>query len=170
MLPSEKKEKQCTLLHFSVRWILDNVAANVTIIWSWYFSVIWTKCELIWPYFATIMTLMQTGKITLWKDSDIWFFGICWQNTILADIVDMGTEYVRVVEVQHHVKGMFLQASVFLCCTYCCGIFLLTYTNIYSKPLEKGHSQKLVFKTNYCLMQVKSIAEWGAFYNTFGLY
>ena len=30
------------------------------------------------------------------------------------------------------------------------------------KPVQNGHSQKypkLVFKTNYCLMQVKSIAE-----------
>ena len=37
-------------------------------------------------------------------------------------------------------------------CTLCCTV----------KPVKNGHSQKhpkLVFKTNYCLMQVKSIAE-----------
>ena len=34
---------------------------------------------------------------------------------------------------------------------------------IKKKPVLNGHSQKdpkLFFKTNYCLMQVKSIAEW----------
>ena len=34
----------------------------------------------------------------------------------------------------------------------------------YSKTCVNGHSQrKLVSKTDYRLMQVKSIAEWGAF-------
>ena len=36
------------------------------------------------------------------------------------------------------------------------------------QPLSKDH--KLVFKTNYRLMQVKSIAEWRAFCNTFDLH
>ena len=43
------------------------------------------------------------------------------------------------------------------------------------KPVSNGHSQKdqkLVFKTNYRLMQVKSIAEWpkGAFCKTFDIH
>ena len=45
---------------------------------------------------------------------------------------------------------------------------------VYSKTCVKGHSQKrpkMVFKTSYRLMQVKSIAECskGAFCNTFDL-
>ena len=47
---------------------------------------------------------------------------------------------------------------------------------IYSRPVKNGHSikyRKLVFNTNYRLMQVKNIAlqsaEMGAFRNTFDL-
>ena len=39
-----------------------------------------------------------------------------------------------------------------------------------SKAATQKEDQKLVFKTDYSLMQVKSIAEWGIFCNTFELH
>ena len=42
------------------------------------------------------------------------------------------------------------------------GIVISVLSNMTVKPVRNGHSQKdqkLVFKTNYSLMQVKSIAE-----------
>ena len=43
------------------------------------------------------------------------------------------------------------------------GMYCICLTNVHTvKPMQNGHSQKdrkLVFKTNYRLMQVKSIAE-----------
>ena len=51
---------------------------------------------------------------------------------------------------------------IFLCCD------LSSFLNKYSKPVLSGHSNRdqiLAFKTDYCIMLVKSIAE-GTFCNT----